>query len=135
MLSTNIILELYKVCVDIKCTAKKVKINRHNLKVIIHSLMEQICHIYFDSKPTGIQNVRILINSNINAHNEEDMKLLQSFNAILREYNDVFSKDYTDHSADLLEFVDNQVRHFCTALFNHSRYISDINVERLRRLW
>lgn len=133
MLDSAMIQRLFEIHYTLKYTNKK--ISRKAIKVIVDSIIEQLCNHFFDIKPNGIQKIRALINSKINSFTEqEDKDILNAFDGILREYPSVFSKTYSDHDSNFGDFMNQEVRILSKALSNHSIFRSDVNAKKLRGL-
>ncbi|OXS52155.1 hypothetical protein B1A99_34935 [Cohnella sp. CIP 111063] len=133
MLSAAMIQQLYTIQFDHRYTKKH--ISRKSMKIIVDSIIEQICSHYFQIRPNGIQKLRLLINTKIVSINEEEDKaILRSLSAILREYSTVFSKTYSDHDQDFNDFLNQELFAFMKELTNHSLFRTDDNAIRLRSL-
>lgn len=133
MLDTAMIRRLFDLQYTLKYTTKK--IYRKSTKVIIDSIAEQLCNHFFETKPSGIQSTRALVNKKISIFSaQEDKDILSALDAILREYPSVFSKTYSDHDSDFGDFLNNEVMTLSRALSNHSIFRNDDNAKKLRGL-
>lgn len=130
MLSTDMLLELYKIYIEIT-TGKKYK--RKKLKVVVDSIMEQLCGYYLNSRPNSAWNIRESILNKINqTTSDEDKDILRAFNNLLRDYDETFSKSYSDHSESIHGFINNELRILTIALIKHSLHSTDQNADLLR---
>lgn len=132
MLSTDMLLELYKIYLE-NTTGKKYK--RKKLKIVVDSIMEQLCGFYLNSRPNSAWNIRESILRKIsNTPSDEDKDVLSAFNSLLREYDEAFSKSYSDHSKNHQDFINKELKNLTLALINHSLHRSDQNADLIRGL-
>lgn len=136
MVSTDMLLELDKIYYE--CYTGKIY-KRQKLKIVVDSIMEQLCGHYLNSRPISQRvsdlNTRKSILTKINEITaDEDKKVLLAFNYMLREYEETFSKTYADHSRNFQNFINKELRDLTIALITHSSYINDEYAGSLRRL-
>jgi uncharacterized protein (DUF2164 family) len=132
MLNNGMVSKLYELHIE---TNKEKKGFRTVTKIVIDSITEQICEHFFNTKPNGNSNVRALINEKIDTISEqEDKNVLTTLKLILREYEETFSKLYTDHNTKLILFMNTELKNFCIALANHSYFAGNTEAINLRRL-
>ncbi len=86
------------------------KKRRKKVKIIVDSLIEQLCKYYFNTIPTGIANVRVLVNKEFSKFNTLDQSILFKLKSVLRNYDDAFSKDYSDYNDIYNEFVNGDLK-------------------------
>lgn len=97
------------------------KIDRKEVKIMVDSLIEQLCDYYLQNKPNGIQNVRSSVNRKMkDISDEEDIQVLKALNSMLREYNDAFSKSYSDHTDTFNRFFNRELRDLLVCVSRHS---------------
>lgn len=132
MLSSDMFLELDKIYIEIK-SGKKYK--RKKLKVIVDSIMEQLCSYYLDSRPNSAWDIRASIITKLDqTTTAEDIDVLNAFNSLLREYTQTFSKSYSDHSSTQQNFINNELKILTIALIKHNIHKNDDNANSLRRI-
>ncbi len=130
MLSTDMFLELYKIYIEI-ISGKNYK--RKKLKVVVDSIMEQLCRHFLNSRPNSAWNIRASVLNKINhTTTGEDKDVLSAFNSLLREYDEAFSKSYSDHSDNIQSFINNELKELTVALIKHSLHRTDQNANSLR---
>ncbi|TQR14749.1 hypothetical protein [Psychrobacillus soli] len=130
MLSTDMLLELYKIYIEI-ITGKKYK--RKKLKVVVDSIVEQLCGYYLNRRPNSAWNIRESVLIKIHqTTTDEDKDILSTFNSLLREYDEAFSKSYSDHSENLQEFINIELRDLTISLIKHSLHRTDEHANSLR---
>lgn len=102
------------------------KIKRKKLQIVIDSIIEQLCVYYIQSKPNGRLNVRASIINKISSVNEdEDKNILEALNALLRKYDEAFSKAYIDHDKDFTEFINNELKNLVLSITEHNLHTND----------
>ena len=126
-------LELHKIYIEIN-SGKKYK--RKKLKVIVDSIMEQLCGYYLSSRPNSAWNIRASVIKILSqtTTDDEDKVVLNAFNSLLREYDEAFSKSYSDHSDNQHSFINNELMDLTIALIKHSIHRTDQNADSLRGL-
>ncbi|MCY8098848.1 hypothetical protein [Bacillus haynesii] len=130
MLSTDMFLELHKIYIEI-ISGKKYK--RKKLKVVVDSIMEQLCGYYLNSRPNSAWNIRASVIKIVSQTTTvEDKDVLNAFNSLLREYDEAFSKSYSDHSDNQHSFIINELKDLTIALIKHSIHRTDQNADSLR---
>lgn len=109
------------------------KIKRKEVKIIVDSLIEQLCQFFFQSCPDGISNIRKKINSSI-ARDNDNKEVLEKFDQMLRAYHEAFSKSYSDHTDSYNSFLNGELKTLILALIK-LYYIKDISLSmKLREL-
>lgn len=106
----------------------KKKIIRKECKIVVDSLVEQLCNNCLQMQPNGIANIRKKINSYISQGNASNVEILQSFDKVLRSYSDAFSKSYSDHTDHLNSFLGKDLKEFVLVLINNN-YIGNTELK------
>lgn len=111
---------------------EELKIKKLDFKIIIDSLTEQIIQYIFHLKPNGIINAREIINKNdLFKLHKQDRIVAEALNAVLKDYNEVFTKQYIDISDRINNFIDDALLNLSKALLNHKSLKNDINAKKL----
>jgi hypothetical protein len=130
MINSAMTLTLYNFYDD---TKEPQPIDRKEVKVIVDSLIEQLCQHYFQRRPNGVENIRTLINSSIvNFTNAEDKAVLKNLNKLLREYKEAFSSGYSDHKDTFEYFIKNELKCLTSSIIHHS-CLEDEHIKTLRK--
>ncbi|MCT4621576.1 MAG: hypothetical protein N4A62_19585 [Marinisporobacter sp.] len=107
--------------------------NRKKIKIIVDSLIEQLCDYYFSRKPSGVSNVRVLINRDKGQFQDsQDKVILDSFSKVLRSYEDVFATSYCGHTEEVEKFVDEKLKELTRNISNHSNLSNNPEIQRLK---
>ncbi|MCL6604158.1 MAG: hypothetical protein K6T94_14925 [Paenibacillus sp.] len=117
---------------------RKPKQKRKEIKIISDSVIEQLYVFYInDKKFDGKMNVRQKVvekikNATTNHVSNEDLLVLNSFNNLLRRYDEVFGKGYNDYEDLLDEFINSILRELIKNITSHSSLVADRDAIRLR---
>lgn len=103
--------EMTNKLIDIFKNGKIEGFNRKKLKFIVDSLIDQVAK-GIGLRSNGVLNIRREINQKLCSTECLNKEFLNSFNNLLRKYNDVFSKDYSDHKDAYRQFLNNEFKNF-----------------------
>lgn len=120
--------------IDFYTESTKKKVKRKKVKIIVDSLIEQLCNYFLKRQPNGIANIRVTINSILDKSEDNDKEVLNKFDRVLRSYDEAFSKGYSDYSDNFNSFLDGDLKELILVLIKYN-YIEDTEFKsQLREL-
>lgn len=113
-------------------TKKKVK--RKKVKIIVDSLIEQICEHFLGHQPNGKVNIRLEINFKLNELMNNEKDVLNKFQSILRTYDEAFSKTYSDYTDNFNSFLNVEFKALILVLIKYDYFQNHVLKSKLKEL-
>jgi len=126
--------EMVKKLIEIYESPAVTKTKRKITKPIVDSLIEQLCKSMLNIEFSGLANVRRKINREKKKDNVENLEILISLSKLLKEYDDAFSKRYSDHSDTFDNFLNNELKDLIEVLIDNEQFANSDDLKELKGL-